>query len=109
MDNVGILPFSRACKDRLRFLVDMILQNISDVEKIVLFGSYARFEQTASSDLDILVLTEKDVPRELRGGLCSVFDENNADLVFYTVDRFQQSSCLLVKKIKKDGVLLWKN
>jgi predicted nucleotidyltransferase len=106
---IDLLPFGICCKDKLHCMTDMILQTVSGVQKIVLFGSYARFEQTAVSDIDILVLTECEVAREIRGDLCSKFDELNSDLIFYTDEKFRNSDCLLVKQIRKEGVLLWKN
>ena len=82
VNNIEKLPHNQLCKNKLHNLTDMILQNIPGVISIVLFGSYARFEQKVTSDIDILVLTEKEVCRELRGEWCSVFDELHADLVF---------------------------
>lgn len=109
MTVIESLPFSDTVKDKLKMLVRLILNSIDTCEKIVLFGSYARAEYTGSSDLDILVLTETEIPREIKGKLCSIFEENNADLVFYTKSKFEQSDCLLVKQIKREGVLLWTN
>jgi len=110
MDNyIGMLPFSEPCKKKLHYLVQLIIDNIADVSMIVLFGSYARYEQKPTSDLDILVLTHKEVVRSLRGELCSKFDELGSDLVFYTDESFGNSDCLFARQVKKDGVLLWKN
>lgn len=108
INNVEQLPHDRLCKDKLHYLIGMLLQNIPDVRSVVLFGSYARFEQRVTSDIDILVLTENIVCREIRGEWRSLFDEMNADLVFYTNDKFKNSDSLLVRQIKQDGVLLWK-
>lgn len=103
------LPFSDKVKASLGSLVQMIVDARFDCEKIVLFGSYARAEQTAASDFDILVLSHQNVPREIRGELCSRFEERNSDLIFYCSSDFESSDALLVRKIKKEGVLLWKN
>lgn len=102
------LPFSDSEKTALQKLVNRILDNKVSCTKIVLFGSYARAEHTIESDFDILVLTKEEISREKRGLLCSMFEENNADLVFYTEEQFADSTCLLVQCIKKEGVLLWK-
>lgn len=107
-NNINQLPYSEVCKEKLHKFVDILINKIDDVVLIVLFGSYARMEQTATSDLDILALTETEVDRSLRGELCSIFDEYCSDLVFYTVDSFERSDCLLVKQIREDGILLWK-
>lgn len=109
MSNVECLPFSSDVVSKIGRLVEMILDSVNDCQKIVLFGSYARAEYKASSDLDILVLTKAEVPRELRGELCSIFEENNADLVLYTTSIFENPHALLVQQIRKEGILLWQN
>ena len=106
---VEYLPFDNSVKQQLHVLIQLILDCKIDCSRIVLFGSYARVEQTAHSDLDILVLTSNEIPREVRGSLCSKFDELNADLIFYQEDIFKNSDKLLVKLIKREGVLLWKS
>lgn len=105
---VSQLPFSNEIKEKLRDLVQMILEASVDCTKIVLFGSYARAEQTALSDFDILVLSQMEVPQEVRGELCSKFEQRNSDLIFYRNSDFELSETLLVERIKKEGVLLWK-
>lgn len=102
------LPYSEGINKKLQFLVHEILQENLDCRMIVLFGSYARGEYNALSDFDFLVITEKEVPRSVRGWLHSIFDENNADLVFYTEEVFYNSECFFVQQVKKDGVLLWR-
>ncbi len=103
------LPFDVSIKNKLEKLVHLILEEGIDCTKIILFGSYARAEQRANSDLDILVITHSEVPRTVRGELCSVFEENKADLIFYTEDLFKKSDALIVKQIRKEGILLWQN
>lgn len=106
---IDLLPFEPWVKDKLQKLVEIVLSSGIGCTKIVLFGSYARAEYTVTSDIDILVLTVAEVSRVTRGELCSIFDELNADLVFYTEDIFNSSQMLIVKQIRRDGVLLWQN
>lgn len=108
-NNIEKLPHDRLCKNKLHKLVDILLRRIPGIDSIVLFGSYARFEQKITSDIDMLVLTKEEICRELKGELCSVFDEMHADLVFYSVVTFHYSDSLLVKQIREDGVLLWES
>jgi predicted nucleotidyltransferase len=86
-----------------------ILIPLPTINRIILFGSYARMEYHVGSDLDLLVLTDCEISREQRGHLHSVFEEQGADLVFYTVSEIQESTCHFVKEIRKEGVLLWKS
>lgn len=109
MNYVDCLPYSLQTKQKLNALVKLIQESQIIPTMIVLFGSYARAEYKVGSDLDILILSDDEIPRELRGELCSRFEELNSDLVFYTNDVFYESNSLLVQQIRRDGVLLWKN
>ena len=106
--NVGLLPYSKGQKELLGKFVEVLLE-LPDIKKVVLFGSYARREQKAQSDFDILALTECAISREKRGELCSMFEEMGADLVFYTESQFSHSDCVLVQQIRRDGILLWQS
>lgn len=107
INNIDVLPFSEKIKNKLKHLVKIIFDLQIDCTRIVLFGSYARAEEKVNSDLDILVLTDAEVDRTVRGEACSMFDECGADLVFYTNRRFEESGALIVSEIRRDGVLLW--
>lgn len=108
-DNVvNRLPYGENVKLRLKKLIQIILNSGLDCKEIILFGSYARFEQTIQSDLDILLLTSCEVDQVQRGYLASVFEENKADLIFCTLEQFMSSNCLLYENIRKDGIMLWK-
>ena len=106
-NNIDALPFRDEVKRQIGFLVVTLLQQLPGVQQIILFGSYARAEYRATSDIDILALVSDPVGRDISGDLHSCFDEKGADLVIYTVDDFNISNCLLVNQIRKDGVLLW--
>lgn len=90
--------------DKVLYLVNQI----PDLEYIILFGSYARMEQSIKSDIDLMAITSYIPDRLLRGDLCSKFEEENIDLVFYDADTFRNSDCLLVSQVKKEGIVLWK-
>lgn len=50
-------------------IIDKVTEIIVDAVhplKVILFGSFARGEETEDSDLDFLVITESDLPRPLR-------------------------------------------
>lgn len=101
-------------KEKLIFDLETIFQiSVPGISRIVLFGSCARNELRAGSDLDLLILTLRPVPRELRGELCGILAEEKngiaTDLVFYTEEEFGRSDCRLVREIRKDGRILWES
>jgi len=108
INNVPLLPYSEQIKNKLNKIIALILEQVSPIS-IILFGSYARGDFKCTSDLDILVLTEDDVERTIRGDICSTLDSLKSDVVFYTVNDFNASNCYFVRQIRKDGILLWKN
>ena len=108
MNNIQILPFSTDIKEKLSKLLAYAIRMSDDITEAVLFGSYARCDYKAGSDVDILFLTKRELDREIRGDISSFFEENNADAIFYVKDNFVVSDCLLSTQIKKDGILLWR-
>jgi predicted nucleotidyltransferase len=95
-------------KSFLQERIQQLLEKLNTIEYIILFGSYARGEERATSDMDLMVITENEVDRVLRGGLCSKFDEMHMDLIFYTLEKFKSSDCLLVNQVKQEGIVIWK-
>lgn len=106
VNNIGLLPFTENTKSKISKMCG-IAGKINGVRRIVLFGSYARNEYTANSDLDFLLLTEEQLNHEESGYLKSVFEENDCDVVIYTEEKFAHSHVALAEEIRKDGVLLW--
>ena len=111
---IGQSRLPKRYKAKLLFDLETIFQiSIPGISRIVLFGSCARNELRAGSDLDLLILTLRPVPRELRGELCGILAEEKngiaTDLVFYTEEEFGRSDCRLVREIRKDGRILWES
>jgi predicted nucleotidyltransferase len=87
----------------------------AEPEKIILFGSYARGEEKADSDLDLFIVLDSDLPRYKRAvpfyqalsGLGVA-----KDIVVYTpseVAEWQTASCSLVATILREGKVLYEN
>jgi len=91
-----------------------IIVNEYHPEKIILFGSYARGDQTADSDIDLLVLSdrEKNIPRTRRG--LSVLKKLGVihraiDIMFYTSEEFQKYQSVpqsINATILREGVVI---
>lgn len=94
-------------KDFINRKIHQLINRIPTLEYIILFGSVARMEQTIQSDIDLMAITAGVPDRLLRGDLCSEFEEEKIDLVFYDKEVFSKSSCLLVSQVKKEGIVLW--
>ena len=87
------------------------VSEIPDICRLILFGSCARNQIKVGSDIDLLLITSRQVPQAVRGELSSDLAEEkegvSTDLVFYTQEEFQDSTTLFTRQIKKDGITLW--
>jgi len=99
----------------LRFLPEITrrILSVSDPEKIILFGSYARGDNNSNSDLDLLVVMKYvESPRSesirlrqaLRGLLVPV------DVIVVTteqMDRYGKTSGLIYQSAQAEGKLVY--
>ena len=84
-------------------------------DKIILFGSYARGDNKPDSDIDILVISdrEKHLPRPKRGSdirLKLAGINQPLDILFYThhdFEKFKSVRQSLNSAIRMEGILLY--
>ena len=92
-----------------------IIYHDYEPDKIILFGSYAIGNATESSDLDILVISdkEKEKPRWKRG-LSLLYKLRkyhfSKDLLFYSkeeIENWKEVDSAFITKITKSGIVLY--
>ena len=97
-------------------LLETIVQRILEVtqpEKIILFGSYARGDATEHSDIDILIIQHSDLPRHKRAtpirlALLGLFPSK--DIVVYTpeeVEDWKTASTSFIASVLREGRVLY--
>ena len=106
--------------DRKQNAVDELLKDIvqrivsaGNPEQIVLFGSRARLETTAESDIDSLVIEESDEPRFKRSpryyiATCGTFPAR--DIVVWTPEEFREWETVpnhFVTTARREGRVLY--
>ncbi|NYB72981.1 nucleotidyltransferase domain-containing protein [Sedimentibacter hydroxybenzoicus DSM 7310] len=91
-------------------LQEVLNAEMDDLIEIGLFGSVVKDKFTCSSDTDIYLLFENEIPdRRVKGGLRSIAEENNCDIVFLTMNDFnEEAPDLLVKNILEGRIVLWR-
>ena len=97
-------------------LLENIVQRILEVtqpEKIILFGSYARGEATERSDIDLLIIQPSNLPRykrstPIRLALKELFPSK--DIVVYTpeeVEEWKSASTSFIASVLREGRVLY--
>lgn len=107
VNNISILPYNNNIKSILSEIILHCKSIVPNSIAVILFGSYARYEQNLYSDLDILVLTDGEFTRLQRGELRNTLEDYKAGLVMFSIKDFFEQKSNLVRQIRKDGVILW--
>jgi len=98
--------------DEIKNIVEKIVEKKS-VEKIILFGSYARGDETHDSDIDLCIITNNQEKVKLTWHIReAIFDvaQHSVDLVMYNQNEFTEraiSDTTLESQILKTGVVLY--
>ena len=105
--------------DQQKNELDNIVKTIADTgmaSKIILFGSFARGDETKDSDIDLCVLTPitnrrtRDITVDLRQKLWDVQKKLPLDLLTYNQERFEYQASRdrsFESIIIKEGVVLY--
>ena len=81
----------------------------TNAERVILFGSHARGQASAHSDVDLMVIARSDLPRFKRSReLYKLFRPHpfSMDLIVYTpeeIERGRRASCSFVSRVLQEG------
>ena len=102
-------------KNKIKEISNALVKNAADLEmkELWLFGSVARGDYTATSDIDLLVLTSSEQERKI--SLKVEFLELRNDIEYPNVDIIVRNRISLQKEkdyifnklVKKDKIILW--
>lgn len=112
-------PKSKRHYDAACYAIEQLKNNVLSpyIEKVLLFGSCARGEETWSSDVDLCIILNKSVktlPKysvlmHMMKGILSDADLSSVevDTKIFIGNDWETSDMLFCKNVKKDGKLLW--
>lgn len=95
----------------IEILVRKLVKKFSNIKEIFLFGSMATGSARYDSDIDILVVAEKEFKEQK-----SILEEtreinkkinNKINISFSTENEFKMSKSPLANEVKKEGIRLW--
>lgn len=89
-------------KDRLESFKALVKEFDIKYEQIGIFGSYARGDYKASSDIDVCIITNNRPNMMISGAFREEADLLGVDVVYLSQDSFINSERLFVKKLRKD-------
>lgn len=88
--------------ERYTKCMSYIKQSGIKYEHVGIFGSYARGEYTARSDIDFCIIVNEMPERYLMGGLREDLDMLDADVVFVTQDYFDNDMSRFAVNLRRD-------
>lgn len=102
--------FESKLQHDIRYLLNKCLSCILEIR---VFGSCASGKYMASSDIDILVITEDKLEdRALRGEIQEALDQPiegvSTDVVFYTLSSYMEAEDVFSRELRRSSYLLWK-
>lgn len=84
------------------------------IDKIILYGSYARHQEKYDSDIDFLVVTKDNIPDthikqlDLRGKLGNPPEGlTNVDAHYYTSEQVKYMKSSFLDNVRKEGKVVW--
>ncbi len=83
-------------------MIKRILEQRFDFIEIGIFGSYAREEYNALSDVDVCVIVKEMPSRYVTGWLRDDAEELGADICFITEEQFENSNTTFMNNLRRD-------
>lgn len=91
----------------IELAIDTVKQYVTNYSEIGLFGSVARGNYSASSDVDLYIISDTKIDKYKKAELSSDLEELGVDIVFLTnEDVIRNKEHLLVKNILRDRRIL---
>lgn len=91
-------------KQREREVADLIRSSGIDYVKFGIFGSYARMEYTASSDIDFCIIVNSKPNRCHSGALRESAELLGTDITIVSLDYFNNDDSNFAKQLRRDFI-----
>ena len=107
------LPLNYNEKQGIQGIIQEIAKNYPHITSIILYGSKARGDFAEDSDIDLLFISDTELPRSSKNQLIdAIYDhELRNDVVvsaiFISESAFNLEASPFLKQAKREGIILW--
>lgn len=97
----------------LKGIIDEIVTKYPFIKKIILYGSKARGDFLEESDMDLLFITDGNIPRAMKAQISDVIYNHElandivVSAIFTSESEFDKRVSLFLMRVKKEGIILW--
>jgi len=95
-------------------IIELVKQIIKKYESalhlVVIYGSFARQQHTPNSDLDLLIVGDENVKKQVLNELANIYVNFSVvvSTLFYSWDQYQKLiHHPFIKRALKEGIVLW--
>lgn len=87
---------------RKQAVLELIVSYQVQFQEVGIFGSYARDDYKAGSDIDFCIITEERPSRTISGSLREEAELIGADIIFVTPDYFKNDTSNFAVQLRRD-------
>ena len=97
----------------LKGLINELTKKYSSIKTIILYGSKARGDFLEESDIDLLFISDNNIPWSLKAEMSDIiYDHELANdivvsAIFVSEFEFKNKLSLFLMKVRKEGIVLW--
>jgi predicted nucleotidyltransferase len=113
MISIDPIPLNYNEQTGLKGIIEELTGKYPFIKRIILYGSKARGGYTEESDLDLLFITSKDIPRSFKMEMSDIIYNHElandivVSSIFVSESEFSKSVSIFLRKVKKEGIIIW--
>ncbi len=113
MININLIPLNYNEQKGLKGIIGELTEKYPFVKKVILYGSKARGDYVEESDIDLLFITDYDIPLSSKMEISDIIYNHElandivVSAIFVPESEFNKSISLFLKGVKKEGIIVW--
>lgn len=113
MININSIPLNYNEQTGLKGIIEELTEKYPIIKKIILYGSKARGNYLEESDIDLLFITDYEIPHSSKMEISDIIYNHElandivVSAIFVPESEFNKSINLFLKKVKEEGIIIW--